>query len=94
MEINGTKNDNNKQMNATYTNISKSLCKIETGSKNLLDTGFLLKFYIEQECFYCLISNEHVINQDIINNNNIIHIYYDNENKVTNLKIRFKKKIY
>ena len=63
--------------------ISKSICKIiiRLRGKNIIGSGFLLKFDINQELFCCLISNEHIINQDIINNNNIIHIYYDTENK-------------
>ena len=77
------------------TNVSKSICKlkIKNGIQNILGTGFLLKFYIDQECFYCLISNEHVITQNIINNNNnIIYIYYDSEYKVANIKLNIINK--
>ena len=75
-------------------NASKSICKlkIENGSNIISGTGFLLNFYIGLEHFYCLISNEHVITQNIINNNTIIYIYYDNENKVANLKLDTKKR--
>ena len=40
--------------------LSKKICKIgmETLSGDKFGTGFFLKFYIEQDCFYCLISNE------------------------------------
>ena len=45
-----------EEMDHHLSNVSKSICKIEIG--NLIGTGFLLKFRIEQEMFYFLISNE------------------------------------
>jgi len=58
--------------------VSKSICKIkiETTVGTIYGTGFLLRFYIDHEAFYCLVSNEHVINKDIINNENNIYIYH------------------
>ena len=75
-------------------NVSKSICKIkiENGTKIISGIGFLLKIEIDQESFYCLMSNEHVINQDIINNNTIIYIYYDNEFKIVNIKLDKNKR--
>ena len=62
-------------------NISKSICKIkiETNSETILGIGCLLKFWINQELYYFLISNEHTIKKDIINNNNIISLYFNGE---------------
>ena len=37
--------------------------------------------------FYCVMSNMHVIDKDIINNNNSIDIYYDTGFKISNLKL-------
>ena len=84
------------------SNISKSICKIQIITKKENDdlerkfgTGFLLNFRIDQELFYCLMSNEHVINKDILNNNNInnaIYIYYDNEFKIANINVDVKKR--
>ena len=73
MEIDESKNNINKQSKTEDIKVLKSICKIETGSKNILSTGFLLKFYIDQECFYCLISNKLMITQDLINK--ILFIY-------------------
>ena len=76
MEICELQNNINIENKATDTNISKSICKIkiETQFNNIIGTGFLLKFWINQECFYCLVSNEHVIKTDLINNNSNIYI--------------------
>jgi len=77
------------------SNVSKSICKItiETISRAIIGAWFLLKFYIAQEMFYHLISKEHVIKNDIIQNNNIIiYISYDNEFKYDNIKFENKKR--
>ena len=83
-----------EKIDTINTNVSKSICKlkIENGANTISGTGFLLKLYIDQEFFYYLISNEHVIKQNIINNNIIIYIYYDKENKVTNIKLDTTKR--
>ena len=76
------------------TNISKSICKIkiETHKGIIFATGFWLKEYTDQELFYCLMSNEHVISNDIINNNTTIHINYDSEFKKINIKLDKRKR--
>ena len=76
------------------SNVSKSICKIniEIKSEKIIGTGFLLNFRIDQEMFYCLISNEHVIKNDMIQNNNNIYIFYDNEYKCANIKLGDKKR--
>ena len=70
-------------------NVSKSICKIKIDNylQKISASGFLLKFYIDQELFYCLMSNEHVITEDIINRNSIIYIYYEAETKSANIKL-------
>ena len=78
------------KIEAQNENIPKSLCKIkiEIQSETILKFGFLFKFWIEQENFYCLIFNGHPIKNEIINNNKI-SIYFNN-----NLKIKpdYKKR--
>ena len=90
IKITETKNKNNRikecilensspfeKLDSNLSNVSKSICKIKIRTidkKIITGSGFLLKFNFNQELFYCLISNEHVIRDDIIKNNNIIHI--------------------
>ena len=69
-------------------NVSKSVCKlkIKTRENNFyLGTGFFLKFWIDQECFYCLLSNEHLLLKEIIKDDTVVYIYYDNEYKVSSI---------
>ena len=64
-------------------NISQSMCeiKLDTYNETIKGLGFLLKFWINHEIFYCLISNDNIIKKEIISNNNIISIYFNNELK-------------
>ena len=66
------------KIDRNISNVSKSIwkIKIETPLGTKYGTGFLLRFYIDQESFYCLVSNEHVISNDIIINENNIYIYH------------------
>jgi len=103
-----TKNKNNRikecilensspfeKLDSNLSNVSKSICKIKIRTidkKIITGSGFLLKFNFNQELFYCLISNEHVIRNDIIRNNNIIHISYDCEFQHANVKFESNKR--
>ena len=78
-----------EKIDRNISNVSKSICKIKIGKslRTIYGTGFLLRFHIEQESFYCLISNEHVISKEIINNKNKIFIKYDNEYKSATIQL-------
>ena len=59
--------------------VIKSVCKIICpGSAG---TGFLIKLFIKDKPFKCLITCEHVINQKLIDSKRKIDIFYDNQNK-------------
>ena len=75
-------------------NISKSICKIkiETQPDTIIGAGFFLKFKMDKDIFYCLLTNENIIQKDIINNNYNINIYYDNEEKELNIKLDTTKR--
>ena len=64
--------------------VLKSICKIiinGNGGKSVTGTGFLLKFHKEEKLFYCLMTNEHIIDKKIIESNSKIEISYDFEEK-------------
>ena len=80
IEENTIQSSDKDSINFFISKVSKAICKIttETSEGNINGIGFLLKFFINQEEFYCLISNEHVITKDAIKNKNMIYITYDN----------------
>ena len=55
--------------------VSRSICKLkaENETEIIRGSGFLLKFEINKEYFYCLMTNEHVITKEMINDH-IINI--------------------
>ena len=61
--------------------VSKSICKviIKKDSFYSQGTGFLLAIWIDNERFFCLVSNEHIIKKEFLNDEYIIKISYDNE---------------
>ena len=73
--------------------LSKKICRIivETQKVKNTGTGFILAFSIDLEMFYCLMTNDHVINNESINNNNIIYIHYE-EFKAANIKLERNKR--
>ena len=64
------------KVDGNISNAYKLICKIkiETPKGNIYGTGFLLRFLIDQEAFYCLVSNKHVISNDTTNNEDYIYI--------------------
>ena len=86
-EINSSVDYDN--IDPSISNLSKSICEIkkENGKETIINKGFLLKFYIDQEAFYCLISNEEMITNNKINNKDILNISYDNGLKKANIKM-------
>ena len=66
--------------------------KLDTYNETIKGLGFLLKFWINHEIFYCLISNDNIIKKEIISNNNIISMHFNNELKSQNIKANGKKR--
>ena len=62
---------------------SKSICKIITPEGQ--GSGFLIKLFKRNEDFFCLMTNEHVIKKFMIDKEDIINIYYNEEK--SNIKI-------
>ena len=74
----------------SYSNIAKSICKLEIGNRK--GTGFLLEFLIDQELFFCLISNEHIIEKKFIKSNTTLYVSYDIENKMAKIILDEKER--
>ena len=79
-----------EQVDQSFTYVSKSICKITI--KNLNASGFLLKYSIDNKYFYCLVSNEHAITQDMITKKEIIYVHYDHESKNFDIKLDDKER--
>ena len=84
-----------EQVDRYISNVSKSICKIKiiTNIGTIFGTGFLLKEYIVQELFYCLMTNEHVITKEMINQKIKIDIYYDSQSKFRNIELNTEERL-
>ena len=58
--------------------VSGSICRI-IDSKGT-GTGFFMKLEKSKKPFYCLLTCEHVINEEMINSKTEIEVYYENQN--------------
>ena len=73
-----------KSENEKYVfKVGKSICKIksENSDDNKIKIGFLIKLNKKDGPFYCLLTNEHIINENSIKTNEKIEINYDYENE-------------
>ena len=63
--------------------VLKSICKIiiQNGDKYTIGTGFLIKLFKKNILFYYLMTNEHIITEEMVESKEEIEIYYDYENK-------------
>ena len=61
---------NVKKLNKNLLIVAKSICKIILEGKN--GSGFFIKFDIGKDEFQCLMSNEHVIDENSIKNKETI----------------------
>ena len=67
------------QINVPIVEASKSVCKVITPKD--IGSGFLIKFFKDQQDFFCLMTNEHVITKELIEKKETITFYYDSESK-------------
>ena len=101
--INKAKEENNNheegdfiEINRYLTQISKSICKLQinlSDNRCIIGTGFLLKFYIEANPFFCLMTNYHVIKKEIVESNKTLFIQFDFENERKNIILDKKQRI-
>ncbi len=70
-------------------NVAKSVCKIkiDTNHGSFGGSGFFLKFLINGQFYHWLVTNEHVITKEMINNKNTIQVWYNVEENNINIKL-------
>ena len=75
----------NISISLSISTIFKSLCKIVCDGK--IGSGFLIKFFKRNKDFFCLMTNEHVITEEIIKQRKTINFYYDSESKAKEIDL-------
>ena len=73
------------RLDKSIANVSKSICKIYAQDK--VSSGFLIKFFKRDQDFFCLMTCEHVITTKMIEQQETINIFYDNESKTREIKL-------
>ena len=68
-----------KSVNSCLLEVCPSICKINFS--NTTGTGFLIKLYKNDEPLFTLMTNEHIITKDMIEEKETIEVYYDNQKK-------------
>ena len=78
-----------EELDTCLMDVSKSVCKlkIEVNPKIHYGTGFLLRYPIDGKHFTCLLSNEHIITEEYIENKVIMNVSYNYENKSILIKL-------
>ena len=82
----------------SYNTYNKNLNELEKCTRRIVinnkiyGTGFLMELQKEKNPFYCLITNEHVIPEDLIENNTEIEILYAKDTQEEIFKIKLNKK--
>ena len=74
-----------KELDISLTQVARSICKIAYGNK--CGTGFLIKLYKDGKELFCLMTNEHVIKEAMINSKEIINVNYKLESKWIQIKL-------
>jgi V8-like Glu-specific endopeptidase len=81
-----------KETNIYLNKVSRSLCKITV--KNIRGTGFLIKINTNtNNAKFFLMTNEHVIKNELIERNEIITFYYDNGFQFRTIRLDNKERI-
>ena len=84
-------NNNIKKIENIYP-IFKGTVNIELKNKDS-GSGFFMKFLRNKKLFYCLVTNEHVIQQSMVKNRDKIMIKYENKTKEFLLELNEKERI-
>ena len=85
-----TANSEIKEVDLNLNEVCKSICKIIY--KNKFGTGFFIKLYMNEKELLCLMTNEHVINKDMIESKEMIDVKYNCEKKWIKIKLDEKER--
>ena len=80
-----------KPIDTNIIKVSPSVCKIITNISN--GTGFLILLNRNNNVFFCLMTNEHVITREMVQNEENITIKYDCERKQVQINLNNKKRL-
>ena len=78
-----------KPLNILY-DACKSTCSIYT--KSGIGSGFFIKLEKNYKPFYCLMSNEHVLERKMIESKETIEVYYENQHKKIYIELDMDKR--
>ena len=73
--------------------VAKGTVKIELSNDKGVASGFFLQLKRNNKNFYCLMTNAHVVKEDMIKNKEKIKIKYDIEEKELNLELNEEERI-
>ena len=73
------------QADISLLQASASLCKLVTNEK--VSSRFLIKLFKDQEYFFCLMANEHIIREDMVGKKENFLFYFDNEKQTREIKL-------
>ena len=76
--------------------VCKSICKISYYDEELkgmrFGSGFFIKLYLDGKELFCLMTNHHIIKEEIINKKTIINIKYKYEEELIQIKLDEKER--
>ncbi len=82
MKMKELSDDNSEiqSIDSCLNKVFKSICKIIFPEEIGIDkgTGYFIKLFRANSPLFCLMTCEHIITNEIIENNKTIEIYYDN----------------
>jgi len=85
------KNSEFHSLNPSIEEVAKSLCEISIN--NNLSSGFFIQLFKREEKFFCLMTNEHVIKREMIEQKQKITILYEFEKKVKEIQLNPEERI-
>ena len=82
------------EMESNY-NMCKSTVQIKYQKKNSdrISSGFFIKFQKCNKPFYCIMTNNHCINEDLINQGEEIKILYENKKKELEIQLNQEERL-